>query len=166
MKGFTLIEVLVTCLIFSLIIGGIYGVMNLTKINYDTNLVSLNLQRQARQGMNLLSREIRQASWASINIEPPDPEVPGDLSHSIRFNTPEENDVNYSVQFSEQTALWQLKRNTDKVIANDIRELNLYQDLPKKLLNITMLASKTFFLFGKERIVTFSLTQQVEVRNP
>jgi len=166
-KGFTLLETVVTVLIFTFIIGGMYGVLNLARTNYDTNLVSLNLQRQARQGMSWLSRETRQASWASINITPPD----ANNNNSITFNTPDANGVNYSVtktQVSGQT-LWQLKRTypagSVKIRANDIIGLNFSKN-SGHILNIQVQASKTFSSGGQGRTLTFSLTEQVEVRNP
>ena len=166
MKGFTLLEVLVTVLIFTFIVAGMYGVLNITRTNYDTKLVSLNLQRQARQGMSWLSREARQASWASINIASPD----ANNNNSITFNTPDANGVNYCVtktQVSGQT-LWQLKRTypvgTVKVRANDIIGLNFSQG-SGHILNIQVTASKTFSSGGQTRTLTFSLTGQVAVRN-
>jgi len=176
MKGFTLIEILVTVLIFTLIIGGMYGVLDLTKTNYDTNLVSLNLQRQARQGMNLLSREIRQASWSSISISSGD-----DNNKSISFDTPDVKGVTYSVIKTIDSSkpipiqkFWQLNRGcpkcTNRIIANDIILLKFILDPDMHIVKISLQASKTFFSFGKFRILTFPLdnllTQQVEVRNP
>lgn len=166
-KGFTLLETLVTVLIFTFIVGGMYGVLLLAKTNYDTNLVSLNLQRQARQGMSWLSREIRQASWASISISSPD--VNG--NNSITFNTPDANGIKYSViktQVSADKTLWQLIRTypagSDKIRANDIIVLNFPTD-SGNILNITVQASKTFSSVGQTRTLTFTLTEQVKVRN-
>jgi len=164
-KGLTLVEALVTALIVALIAVGILGLLNYARTNYDTNLVSLNLQRQARQGMSWLSREIRQASWASL---------PTNATNTITFNTPDANSVNYSVinvVVSGQT-LWQLKRTcptcTDKIRANDIIGLTFSKNsgLGVQVGTITVQASKTFSSGGKIRTLTFSLTEQVEVRNP
>ena len=164
MKGFTLLEILVTVLIFSFIVGGIYGVLNIARGNYDTNSVSLNLQRQARQGMNRLSREIRQAYLSSI--------VPGEENDTITFDRPGENGVTYSLVSGQ---LWR-GYPTGTVIANDITGLTFHQlpcctpcTNPKvffPLQKIILEASKTFNSLGKERTLTFSLTEQVTVRNP
>ena len=143
-------------LIFTLIIGGIYGALNIAKINYDTNLVSLNLQRQVRQGMSQLVREIRQAYLISITDK--------DLNrNSITFNRPGEDNITYSL------IAGQLRRSPGgQVIANDIAGLyfaplsfnssaNEYIPLQK----ITLVASKTVH----SRLLTFSLIEQVRVRN-
>lgn len=153
MKGFTLLETLVTVLIFTFIIGGMYGVLNLTRTNYDTNLVSLNLQRQTRQGMSRLSREIRQAYLSSI--------LDRDQNRtSITFNTPDANGVKYSLVSGQ---LWR-RYPTGTVIANDITVL-AFPPIVGNIQKITLQASKTFRSLGKERTLTFPLTQQVEVRN-
>ena len=153
MKGFTLLEILVTVLIFGFIIVGMYGVLNITQANYSTNSVSLNLQRQARQGMNRLSREIRQAYLSSI--------VPGEENDTITFDRPGENGVTYSLVSGQ---LWR-GYPTGTVIANDITVL-AFPPIVGNLQKITLEASKTFFSGGKERTLTFSLTEQVTVRNP
>jgi len=155
MKGFTLLEILVTVLISTFIIAGMYGVLNLTKANYNANLVSLNLQRQARQGMSRLSREIRQASLDSIQNKTQN-------RASITFNTSVANDITYSL-YSDQH---QLRRN-NLGIANDITNLTFFQiDGNSNIQKITLQARKIFRSFGKDRTLTFSLTEQVQVRNP
>lgn len=153
MKGFTLLEILIAVLIFTFIIGGMYGILNLTKINYDTNLVSLNLQRQARQGMSRLSREIRQAFVSSIRLD--------QNSTSITFNTTDAAGIEYSLHSGQ---LW---RNypTGWVIANDITNLT-FSPIVGNMQKITLEVNKTFRSFEKNRTLTFSLTEQVQVRNP
>jgi type II secretory pathway component PulJ len=155
MRGVTLVEVVVTMLIFTLIIGGMYGVLNVAKTNYDTNLVLLNLQREARQGMGRLTREIRQASLASIVDKTQN-------RTSITFNTSDATDVTYSLVSG------QLKRQcpscTDMIIANDIITL-VFSPVVGNLQKVTLEASKTFNSLGQNRTLTFPLTEQVEVRN-
>lgn len=176
-KGFTLLETLVTVLIFTFIVGGMYGVLLLAKTNYDTNLVSLNLQRQARQGMSWLSREIRQASWASISISSPD--VNG--NNSITFNTPDANGIKYSViktQVSADKTLWQLIRTypagsvkiradvrVDDKYNPDMTGSLIFSQGSGNILNIQIKANKTFSSVGQTRTLTFTLTEQVKVRN-
>jgi prepilin-type N-terminal cleavage/methylation domain-containing protein len=160
MKAFTLVEILVTILIFSFIVGGIYGVLNISKTNYDTNLVSLNLQRQARQGMSWLSREIRQARLSTIVIE-----VDGNNNNIITFNTLDATGIKYYVGTT------QLKREyptgTVGIRANDITVLSFpARSAGSNIQKIALEASKTFFSGGKEHTITFPLTEQVTVRNP
>ena len=154
MKGFTLLEALVTVLIFTFIIGGIYGVLNISRTNYDTNLVSLNLQRQARQGMSRLIREIRQAYLSTI----PDK---GAIRQSVTFDRPGAAGISYSLVLGQ---LW-CNYPTGQVIANDITGLT-FSPIVGNMQKITLEASKTFRSLGKERTLTFSLTEQVQIRNP
>ena len=160
-KGFTLLETLATVLIFTFIIGGIYGVLNIAKTNYDTNLVSLDLQQQARQGMNRLSREARQASWASIVLGSLDA---NGIYHSITFNTPEATGVNYSL-VSGQLQRIDSAHTVPKIIANDMTVPIFSMESLGHFLNIQVQASKTFRSLGKDRTFTFSLTEKVTVRN-
>ena len=158
MKGFTLFETLVAILIFIFIVGGMYGVLVIALTNYDTNLVSLNLQHQARQGMNRMVKEIRQAYWDDgveheIRIE-----LDANGNNSITFDRFAATDVTY---FLVSGKLWR----GGTVIANDIGVLKFSKDLTKHLLKIQMQASKTFRSLGKDRTLTFFLTEQVQVRN-
>jgi prepilin-type N-terminal cleavage/methylation domain-containing protein len=162
MKGFTLFEILVVVLILTFVIGGMYGVLNISTTNYDTNLVSLNLQRQVRQGMSWLTKEIRQANVSTINIT-----SDANNNNIITFNTPAATGVKYYVLLSSD-GVWQLVReyptNTKIKRANDITGLS-FPAIVGNLQKVTLTASKTFFSGGKQRTLTFSLTEQVKVRN-
>lgn len=163
-----MLEILVTVLIFIFIVAGMYGVLNIAKTNYDTNLASLNLQRQARQGMSWLSREIRQARLSTIVIG-----VDGNNNNNITFNALDATGIKYYVETTlvSGKTLWQLKREypTGTVIirANDITVLSFpARSAGSNIQKIRLEASKTFRSLGKERTLTFSLTEQVAVRNP
>ncbi len=158
MKGFTLLEILVTVLIFSFIVAGMYSILNLAKTNYDTNLVSLNLQRQARQGMSWLSREIRQAYLSSILDK-------NETRTNITFNTTVAKNITYSLVSGQLKRGCPTCTDTDIRIANDITGL-AFPPIVGHIQKITLEASKTFRSLGNNRTLTFSLTQQVEVRNP
>ena len=163
MKGFTLLEILVTILIFTFIIGGMYGVLNISRTNYDTNLVSLNLQRQIRQGMSRLIREIRQGSFSSFS---------SDGNNYLTFNTTQATGVKYFVGNTTVSGntYWYLKREyptgTNITIANDISYMNVTTGTGMHTKKITLNASKTFYSGWRTRNLTFNLTGQAEVRNP
>jgi len=111
--GFTLVETLITALILSLIICGTYDVLNIANIAYSTDLGLLNLQQQARQGMEWLSRETRQASLSSVNIT--------NNGTTITFNTPNATGIQYSL--SNNALVRQYPQGTNKTIANNISSL-------------------------------------------
>jgi hypothetical protein len=155
MKAFTLVELAIAILIFTFIVGGMYSVLNIANTNYGVNLASLDLQRQARQGMSRLSREIRQAYLSSIHDKNTD-------RISITFDTPYATDVTYSLVSGQLVR--EYPTGTVIVIANDITGLT-FPPMVDNMHKITLEAGKTFSSFGKERTLTFSLTGQVQVRN-
>lgn len=166
MKGFTLLETLVTVVIFTFILGSMYGVLNVARTNYGTSSVMLELQAQARQAMHQLAREIRQAYLSSIVDKGVDKNI-------INFSRPGAGNITYS--FSPGSGrLW--RNSEDTVIANDITGLTFSaltcvsccaaaDTCPKEyipLQKITLTAGKTV----NSRVLTFSLTEQVQIRNP
>ena len=70
MRGFTLVEVLVSLLILSIVLAGIFAVLNVGQMNWNSSMSSLDLQQQVRQAMDGMSKEIRQSSFSNININP------------------------------------------------------------------------------------------------
>jgi prepilin-type N-terminal cleavage/methylation domain-containing protein len=152
MKGFTLLEILVSILIFCFIMGGMYGVVSISKTTYDVHSVSLDLQRQARQGMAWLVRDIRGAT-SSINGS----------SNNITFDTSDETHVNYYVNATtsqlERTSL----SSTLVIGAIDITGLSVTNS--SSFYKIELNASKTFNSGGRNRTVTFPLSEKVQARN-
>ncbi len=164
---------------------GIYKVLDLARSNYDTNLVMLNLQRQARQGMNQMVRELRQASWNSIAITNGNQEITfrthdviGDPSIRISYFVTVD-DLGLPLPLNGR--LYQLKREypagTVKIITSSISKYNSSLPPPLglkvtfnqslgRILNIKLEASEAFRLLGQDRTITFSLTEQIQVRNP
>jgi hypothetical protein len=166
--GITLFEMLVTVLIIVFIIGGMYGVLSISTTNYDVNLAALDLHRQARQGMNWLAREIRQARLSTIAIG-----LDVNNNNTITFDTLEAVGIKYFVEKTvvSGTTLWQLKREYPAgsviVRANDITTLSIpARSAGSNIQVISLGAGKTFFSGGAQRALTFSLTEQVQVRNP
>lgn len=68
MKGMTLIETLLTILILSFIIGGIYSAMTSGSLTFPIELGMLDLEQQARSGMDRMVRFVRQSSSANTTI--------------------------------------------------------------------------------------------------
>jgi Tfp pilus assembly protein PilV len=161
-RGFTLIETLVIVLVFSLIVSGMLGLLNYAKVNYNTNLIRLSLQQQTRRAMDLLSREIREASWDSI---------PNSFSFNKddSFDTFKFKKVSYFVEknTASSKSLSQLVRTCltcpKKVVANDITKLEAEKE--DRTIKITVEASKDFKVFGEEKNISFALVEKVFVRN-
>jgi len=62
MKGFTLIEVLVVVCILGLLASGIFTVLNIGNIIFKDDITLVELQQQARLGMDAMAKEIRESS--------------------------------------------------------------------------------------------------------
>lgn len=127
-------------------------------------------------------REIRQASWNSITTGLPD--ING--NQSIAFETPDTaiDTVRYYVTATNlplNKTLWQLKREypagTVKIITFSISRNDFIPSPPPglrvtftqssgQILSIRIQASEAFRSLGQDRTLTFSLTEQVQVRNP
>ena len=147
LAGFTLLEVLIAAVIFSFIIAGIYGVMNVANVSYPTELGMLDLQQQARQSMYWITREIREASLVII--------TPGADSDVISFNTPNETGIQYSVVNNQVIRNY----NGTRTIAFDISSLRF--SLTGNLIEIQVNAATTILL----KPLTFSLIEKVRYRN-
>ena len=145
--GFTLLEALIVALIFSFIAAGIFGVMNVANVSYPTELGLLNLQQQARQTMQWITRETREASLVTI--------TPGSGSDVISFNTPNETGIQYSVVNNQVIRSY----GGTRTIAFNISSLRFSQT--GKLLQIQVNAATTVLL----RPLAFSLTEKVRLRN-
>lgn len=86
-KGFTLVEILVSIAILSFIVAGIYTVLNMANKTYDEDMGLVDLQQQARQAMDGMTREIRQNSSSDIIITDGDGTV-GNPGPVINFKIP------------------------------------------------------------------------------
>jgi prepilin-type N-terminal cleavage/methylation domain-containing protein len=117
-KGFTLIEILVSLTIVSFIIAGICGLLSVGNVAYNNDMYLLDLQQQARQAMEGMTRELRQAKieiGRLITIT--------DGGRRIEFYIPGfSNPIRYYLQSNQ--VLREHPLGTNKVLANDISELN------------------------------------------
>jgi len=125
-RSFTLVEVLVSVVIFSIILGGILGVFSGSqKVFYeDTGL--LDLQQNARLVMNGMVREIRQS--AAVNITSATDvsfKIPKDVSIVVVLT---DANTYYEIRYYLDAANHQIKRvhpvGTEKIVANDIDQVS------------------------------------------
>jgi Tfp pilus assembly protein PilW len=66
LRGLTLVEALVTVLIFSIILGATYTVLISGSDSWEVNNVRVELQQELRKAMDWMSQELREAGSASI----------------------------------------------------------------------------------------------------
>jgi prepilin-type N-terminal cleavage/methylation domain-containing protein len=84
MRGFTLVEILVSGVILGFLFAAIYGVLNIGNIVYKDDITLLELQQQVRQAMSTMVKEIRESKSSEITIQ----------NNEITFKIPAEEYAN------------------------------------------------------------------------
>jgi prepilin-type N-terminal cleavage/methylation domain-containing protein len=153
MKGFTLIEILVVIAILSITIAAIYGVLNIVSMTYNVDLGILDLQQNARQAMDWMVKELRESSPSDITI--------GAGGDDITFDTPNETNIRYYLDASENQIIRRYPPGTNRIIANNIENLNF--SLISSLLEIQITARKP--QTPQRQDLSFLLKEQVRLRN-
>ncbi|MFZ2357152.1 MAG: prepilin-type N-terminal cleavage/methylation domain-containing protein [Candidatus Omnitrophota bacterium] len=162
MKGFTLLEVMISLVILSVLIAGIFGVLNISDKTYHNDMGLLELQQQVRQAMDGMVKELKQSKASSITISNAgariDFKVPTDLTTSPVTYT------SFIAYYrSGNQILREFPAGTTKVLANDINALTF--SLTGNMLQVQLSAQQTV----RQRVLTFPLTgfltQKVRLRN-
>ena len=150
MKGFTLLEVLVSVAILGIIIAGIFAVSNIGNMTHYSNLEHLELQQNARQAMDLMVRELRESSPGDIIID--------EGNSQITFDTLSELGIQYYRDTQENQIIREYPVDTTRILANNIDGLIFY--LNGNLLEIQITARRT-----QRRDLTLFLKERVRLRN-
>lgn len=66
-RAFTLVEALVTVIVFSVILGACYAVLMSGSDSWEANSVRVELQQELRKGMDWILNDLRQAGSASLS---------------------------------------------------------------------------------------------------
>ncbi len=103
-KGFSLIEMMVVVVVMGLIILGLVTFFTGGTRSWITGQSQLSAQRNARQAMDWMVREIREADYIEDSSTP----------SIIDFHTPFDGDISYSFSLSDRD----LKRGISPVINN------------------------------------------------
>ena len=85
-KGFTLVELMVSITIFVVLVMALYGILRTGMSVYLTDGMLLDLQQEARNGMDRIVREVRQSKASSIMVGNADSDV-------LVFSTPSTESV-------------------------------------------------------------------------
>lgn len=172
MKGFTLIETLVSVGILTFIMVGIFVVLNVADMTWHSEMGLLDLQQQARQAVDGMLREARQIDPSyGITIT----SGGSDISFSITDDiTNPGSPVTYSIRyylFNNQV----IRENpavtgAPKILANDVISLSFCcwhggicdtDCSSTDVLQIQLDAAKTV----KQRPFSFALNEKVRLRN-
>jgi len=150
-RGFTLIEILVVLLILGIMIGALFMVLNSGDIAFSVDMGMLDIQQQARQGMDAVARELRQAEDVTVSVE-------DDSSDRITFNTASATGVIF-YRDNNNRLLREYPAGTIKVLANNITRFKCA--LSGTLLEIQLRTDKTV----RQKAVSFSLAERIRLRN-
>jgi len=173
MRGFSLIEVLVSFGILIIVFAGVFAVLNVGQMNFGTGMASLDLQQQARQAMDGMTREIRQSKPGNITINPDG----GAINFTVPINITT-NPITYSsvINYYLNATSNQLVRvhpagtPPGKILANDITNLSFcciggadcFDCQNSTTVQIQMEATKSV---RQRNLTSFNLTEQVRLRN-
>jgi len=80
MRGFTLLEILISVLILGLLFAGIYGVLSVGNTIFKEDMNLVELQQQVRRSMDSMVNEIRESKSSVITL--------ADANSKITFSVP------------------------------------------------------------------------------
>ncbi|MDD5450066.1 MAG: hypothetical protein PHO42_05665 [Candidatus Omnitrophica bacterium] len=87
MSGFTIVEALVTVVIFTMIFIPLFGMMNQGLRYWHVAEVNIELQQDLRRGLMVMDNQLRQTRTSKISIPADD-----NYYNSIVFNIPQDTD--------------------------------------------------------------------------
>ena len=172
-KAFTIIEMLFSCIVAMVLIGGILVMANSGNRGWSTEVGLLNLHQQARQAIHGMVRETRQSQDTDITIsnggERIEFKIPRDLfSGSTSYYQP----IYYYL--SGEQIIREHPAGTTKVLANDIKSLNfcfwdgvdccdptIESCSGLHALEISVEAEREI----REKVLSFSIREEVILRN-
>lgn len=158
-EAFTLLEILVSIVILSLIIAGVYGILNIGNMTYNEGMGLLDLQQQARQAMDGMTKELRQAKREAGR-----PVTITEGGSKIEFYIPSfSNLISYYLQ--NNRIIRQHPIGTNKILASNIISLNFF--LSDSFLQIQLQVKKSLGqrdLYFPSDLSQY-LTEKVRLRN-
>ena len=145
MKAFSLIELMIVLVIFSVLLGATYGVLNMSGTSFKTGDIQVVVQQEARKAMDKISKELREASSVNISAE-----YPFTLwGKKVKY-------VTNNGQLQKIT-----EDGTTTVLANDVSSIQ-FTLLGGNVVYITLTTQKNT-IFG--RTLSATLRSQVALRN-
>ena len=170
-NGLTLIEIIIVIFLFSIILAAIFTVLATAKTSWKSAGSQLSVQQEARRGLGVVVKELRQARLSTIIGVPAD----GADYSSITFQIPEDisetgttwsTNIQYSIGGLNNSQLLRSQDGNQTVLANDVSTLNLRREAAvPDTINISITVQKsTFPGFG---IIQSDITlgSEVKVRN-
>ena len=184
-KGFSLVEVLVTVLIFSGLAAAVNAVLLVGDASWQTNNVQMELQQELRKAMDWMKDDLRQTGSAAITNVPvnpaPDavtyPDPADDPAYSwystITFRmvsgvsggkiTWDSGTVQFVLGGTDSSQLQRVEGSTTKVIAQNIQSLQFRRlAAASNMVEVALQAQKDTF---KGATINSSLEFKIQLRN-
>ena len=165
-RGFTLVEALLSALLFSILYGACVMVLIAGSNSWQVNNTKIEVQEEVRKAVNWMQGELVQAGVSTITNVPSD----GTWYTTITFKTTT-GVSSGSITWSSNTITYSLSSNqlirasggVNKTIAQNIQTLQFRrQSTTPSLLEITMQGQKTT---PKGTVLTASETLGIYLRN-
>jgi Tfp pilus assembly protein PilW len=150
--GYTFVEMMISVLLLSIILLGVYGVFNTSNIIFAKDIASLDMEQQTRNAIDRIIREVRQASSQTITTN-----YNGTTNDQIIFTIPTLTGVKYYL--SGTNLIREYPAGTLSKIASNIGLLKF--TLTGSLLKIQVRADKVIY----NHTTSFPLTENVRLRN-
>ncbi len=151
-KAYTLVEALVSLLILSFVLLGVYGVLLTGNTVFIKDTTLLDMQQQTRNAGDRIVREVRQASSQTITAN-----YNSTTNDKIVFTIPTATGIQYYL--SGTNLIREYPAGTTRTIASNIGVLKF--TLTGSLLTIQIRADQTIYA----QTTSFALTQNVRLRN-
>src|SRR3972149_11498584 len=78
-SGFSLIELMVVLVIFLIVTGAVFGLLNTAQIRYRSEQQFLDSLQGARTGLEQIARDIHRAGYPALNAYDTVPQLPPSL---------------------------------------------------------------------------------------
>lgn len=141
MKGFTLLEVIITVTILSLVMIGVFSVFNIADKGWNQDMGVLDLHQEARQVMDRMVKEIRQSKNEDITISNAGEKVDFIIPTGVANSTITYSDtISYYRNVNNQI-IREHPVNNAHVLANNIVGLNF--SIAGSVLTVQLAAKKT-----------------------
>jgi len=167
--GFSLVEVIITVLIFTVVIAAINTVLLVGDSSWQTNNVQVELQQELRKSMDWMKDDFRQTGSASIADVPADDtwyttitfqKVDGISSGQISWSS---DTTQFILGGTDNNQLQKIEGGTTSILAQNISEVQFRrQSSSPKVVEVALTAQKNT---NKGDTMTATLDFKVKLRN-
>jgi type II secretory pathway component PulJ len=155
-RGFTVFEITISVALVTILFAAIYAVFKAADVSWQEDMGRVALQQESRQAMDLMVRELREASNIQITPVNPDADI-------ISFDTTARTGIQYYRDLNSNQLIREFPLGTFRVLANHINHLRF--SYPSRVITIELQATANV----RGRIVSFPqggvLIERVRVRN-